>query len=412
MVDWLQLSQNSGYGKTDITITASSYSEVVDRVTSLLVSGQTLSRTVSISQGEIPSFDVVPLSVSIPGTGGTATFTVSGSAGWSASTVSSWLTISPSSGVANTSTTVTLTASRNDAYYERTGTVKVTNGYETKLVSVQQYGTSQTFKLYYKSANGYAITPDYGYEFGAELISNEYVNGQGIMTFSSPPTMIEYAFNNKPLTEITIPSSVTYIGEQAFSYSQLRTVTIPHSVTDIGVYAFGSIHTLESITIPNSVRRIATYSFPYCENLTTFNFEAGSQLTELGYCPDPNTYGSGSVFSFCDSLSGITIPEGVTELGPSMFTRCYGLQYVNLPSTLRSIGDQAFFFTSALTDIHCYAVTAPTVTEGTYGTFFGCGYNNGRRGVIHYPVSSNYSSWTATTPSYLNTYGWTLVGDL
>ena len=50
MVNWLQLSSNSGIGTTNITITASTYIGLVDRITSLLVSGVTATSVVAIEQ--------------------------------------------------------------------------------------------------------------------------------------------------------------------------------------------------------------------------------------------------------------------------------------------------------------------------------------------------------------------------
>ena len=41
-------------------------------------------------------------------------------------------------------------------------------------------------------------------------------------------------------------------------------------------------------------------------------------------------------------VTSVTIPEGVTEIGPFAFEECYDLEEVRLPSTLRSIGQSSF----------------------------------------------------------------------
>ena len=81
------------------------------------------------------------------------------------------------------------------------------------------------------------------------------------------------------LTSITIPNSVTSIGEGAFRNSGLTSITIPNSVTSIGVSAFrGSL--LSSITIPNNVQSIGSYAFSYCSNLTSATI--GTGVTSIG----------------------------------------------------------------------------------------------------------------------------------
>ena len=70
------------------------------------------------------------------------------------------------------------------------------------------------------------------------------------------------------MTSITIPNSVTSIGEEAFDgCSSLTSITIPNSVTSIGEEAFYCCSSLTSVTIPNSVTEIYSGAFAKCPNL-------------------------------------------------------------------------------------------------------------------------------------------------
>lgn len=70
------------------------------------------------------------------------------------------------------------------------------------------------------------------------------------------------AFTSKGLTAVTIPNTVTSIGNHAFRDNQLTAVTIPNSVTSIGDYAFRS-NRLTTVTILNSTTSIGVPAFTF-----------------------------------------------------------------------------------------------------------------------------------------------------
>ncbi|MBQ2992546.1 MAG: leucine-rich repeat domain-containing protein, partial [Alistipes sp.] len=125
-----------------------------------------------------------------------------------------------------------------------------------------------TNQIWYTSSDGNVVEPysgDYNSNatamqtFGANITSNTYENGVGVITFDGDVTTIGGgAFRDcDALTSITIPDSVTTIGEGAFnSCDALTSVTIPDSVTTIGEGAFNSCDALTSVTIPDSVTTI------------------------------------------------------------------------------------------------------------------------------------------------------------
>ena len=68
------------------------------------------------------------------------------------------------------------------------------------------------------------------------------------------------AFSSQGFTNVTIPNSITYIGDYAFYQNQLTSINIPNNVTNIGGQAFES-NQLTNINIPNSVTSIGKDAF-------------------------------------------------------------------------------------------------------------------------------------------------------
>jgi hypothetical protein len=163
----------------------------------------------------------------------------------------------------------------------------------------------------------------------------------GVTVPNSVTSLGDGAFDScTRLTAVTIPNSVTSIGDNAFSWcSSLTSVTLPSGVTSIGDSAFYDCTGLTSVTIPNSVTTIGDSVFCWCTSLTSVTM--GSGVTSIG----------DRVFSWCTSLTSVTLPSGVTSIGDSAFYDCTGLTQVTIPSTVTSIGNGAFCQCSSLTSL-------------------------------------------------------------
>lgn len=145
----------------------------------------------------------------------------------------------------------------------------------------------------------------------------------------------EHSFERcSSLTNITISNSVTDIEEYAFAecYS-LKSITIPDSVVNIGIYVFQKCIALESITIPDSVISIGKYAFQECTALKSINignglkgieactFEEASSLESITI-PDNIEYIDYKAFNLCTALKSIYIGKGVRIIGPNTFNQC------------------------------------------------------------------------------------------
>ena len=174
----------------------------------------------------------------------------------------------------------------------------------------------------------------------------------------------EYAFYNcSGLTSVTIPNSVTSIGKSAFSgCSGLTSVTIGEKVESISESAFSGCSGLISVTIPNSVTSIDKDAFKSCSSLTSVTIgekvdnigeEAFSGCSGLISVTIPNSVISIGEYAFrsCNDLTSVTIGENVENIGRGAFNQCKSLASVTIPASVTSIGKSAFYYCSGLTSV-------------------------------------------------------------
>jgi uncharacterized repeat protein (TIGR02543 family) len=156
--------------------------------------------------------------------------------------------------------------------------------------SIEAYRSADGWKSLgcIQTTGAWTLTLDCGVTPGTVTAT---LNEEGTLTINGTGAMANYDFYRVPpwngfngfITNVAIGDGVTSIGDRMFlNHRGLTSVTIPNSVTSIGQYAFyGS--GLTSVTIPNSVTSIGRYAFCECTGLTS--------VTSLRVVP-PNAYGA------------------------------------------------------------------------------------------------------------------------
>ena len=229
----------------------------------------------------------------------------------------------------------------------------------------------------------------------------------------------------KRLTSVTIPDSVTNIGEYAFNNcSNLISVTIGNGVTSIDNYAFYGCYNLNKVTLGESVTSIGKSAFIDCYKLvevynlsssitviagsedngkvgcyaldvyTSANensklwtnadgyifYENGDIRYLMGYigsetelilpenCNGKNYAIYKDAFYYCTNLTSIIIPNGVTNIGPYAFDGCSNLTSIIIPDSVASIEKHTFY--------NCKSLTSVTIGNGVTNigdkAFFNC----------------------------------------
>ena len=135
-------------------------------------------------------------------------------------------------------------------------------------------------------------------------------------------SLVEHAYaktGNKPFKlksnkEITINEGVRSVGEWAFTDCACTEMTIPNTVTNIGNNVFNGCTNLASITMSENLTNIGDHAFDGCNILT--GVVIGNVVTNIGVAG----------FANCSGLTGnITIPGSVTSIGENAFSNCSSL---------------------------------------------------------------------------------------
>jgi hypothetical protein len=162
-------------------------------------------------------------------------------------------------------------------------------------------------------------------------------------TINSSGKYVSLSFSGSTLT--IIPDNAFYDESTKQGCALLTEITIPDSVTSIGNQAFYNCTSLTNVTIPDSVTSIYNQAFYNCTSLANVNI--------------PNSVSSiySETFYSCASLTSVTIPKSVTSIYSEAF-RYSGLTSVIIPDSVTSIGWGAFYGCIRLTSVRFEGIIA------------------------------------------------------
>ena len=190
-----------------------------------------------------------------------------------------------------------------------------------------------------------------------------------------------YDIHHHNIHSVTIPESVTSIGQSAFEACfSLDSLIIKDAATSIGASAFDGCSHLTTLSLGKNITTIGDYAFQRCSNLT--NVTIPQSVTSIGrqafYLTDLNTLTikgpiksmGYAAFAGCTNLTSLSLYDGIQTIGEGAFINSTSLEAVTIPQSVTSIGASAFVNCSNLSTI-----TIPEkVTTIESNTFNGCSH--------------------------------------
>ena len=168
------------------------------------------------------------------------------------------------------------------------------------------------------------------------------------------------------LEDIDIPDTVTTIGENAFKLcTSIRSVTIPDTVTYIGSQCFESDKELVNVKLSSNIKRMESGAFGNCTSLTEITIPKSLEEAGREYGFGMYDYGP---FCGCTNLKTVKLEKGLTQIAGNLFMRCYGLENIDIPDTVTTIGENAFKLCTSLENVKMYN----SIDEINGRAFAGC----------------------------------------
>ncbi|MBE6133188.1 MAG: DUF4116 domain-containing protein [Erysipelotrichaceae bacterium] len=172
--------------------------------------------------------------------------------------------------------------------------------------------------------------------------------------------------------EVVIPGSVKEIGEFAFANSSISKVTIKEGVESIEKGAFSGLYNLNSIFIPSSVKYIDPTAFSECISLAEVIVDENNSIYDSR--DSSNAIIETKTNTLVFGSKNTVIPNSVLAIGKMAFYKSF-IEFLNIPSSVKTIGDEAFCLARKLLPI-VIPISVHTIgSKAFYESEYECYYN-------------------------------------
>lgn len=159
---------------------------------------------------------------------------------------------------------------------------------------------------------------------------------------------------------------------------------MPDVCTSVDYGSFNNMRSLEYVYLSENISTIGSEALSGCTNLKRLNLN--------------NIAAISAAFKNLHSLQYIKIPEGISSLPNICFTECQSAYEIDLPSTITSIGTQAFNNSYNVRRIIVRSTVPPTLSNvnafhGAYVSNSGADYRSAGAGTccFYVPYSEDHS---------------------
>ena len=164
---------------------------------------------------------------------------------------------------------------------------------------------------------------------------------------------------------------------------------LPNGLLSVGNHVFSSCPLLKQLVIPSSVISIGSSVIEGCNSLTRVVVEQGNEVydsrdncnaiihsatnTLIAGCnvttiPSSITSIGNQAFYDCDGLLSIEIPSGVTSIGDDAFRNCDLLTTVTIPDGVKTIGNYAFYLCGKLLKVTSWIQNPFTINNNVFSS--------------------------------------------
>ena len=202
---------------------------------------------------------------------------------------------------------------------------------------------------------------------GQYAFSNTGLTSIDLSTLSNDTVINDHAFNGcKELVEATLPNIKTIYSYLFLDCEKLENCEIPSTVEEIQTEAFNNTR-LKTVTIPAGISTtIGSLAFGNNSNLETVTINCTTSAygtTYSSFLGGSNKiknviFGEGCTIAFAElfegksSITSVTFPSTLTEIGKNAFWGCSSLTTITIPENVTSIGDSAFNGCTKLLEVY------------------------------------------------------------